>query len=167
MKQDTIKHAMYYGLLLGVVFVLNFFLSQATNIWLKFIQMLYTFSIPFVVFCFAKKCREDVCGGTMSYGQSFSYVVQLFFYASIISSAFKYVYFRFLNPDLRKLFNQTMQLMEQMSVPITDEMIAVTKQMLTPMGMAMQYIWINVMVGIVVSIVLAFFIRKEKSVFEN
>ncbi|MBR5470001.1 MAG: DUF4199 domain-containing protein [Paludibacteraceae bacterium] len=168
MKQDTIKHAMYYGLLLGVVFVLNFFLSQATNIWLKFIQMLYTFSIPFVVFCFAKKCREDVCGGTMSYGQSFLYVVQLFFYASIISSAFKYVYFRFLNPDfLKKLFNQTMQLMEQMSVPITDEMIAVTKQMLTPMGMAMQYIWINVMVGIVVSIVLAFFIRKEKSVFEN
>ena len=68
---------------------------------------------------------------------------------------------------MKNLFNQTMQLMKQMSVPITDEMIAVTKQMLTPMGMAMQYIWINVMVGIIVAIVLAFFIRKEKSIFEN
>ena len=68
---------------------------------------------------------------------------------------------------LRNLFNQTMSMMEQISFPITDELIESIKQMLTPIGMAMQYHWANAMVGIVVSLVVAFFVRKEKSIVEN
>lgn len=168
MKPDVIKHSMYYGLLLGIVFILNFFFSQTINVWLSVVRLLFVFSIPYLVFFFAKKCREDVCNGVMTYGQVFSYGVQLFFYASMISSAFKFFYFRFVDTDfLRNLFNQTMLMMEQLSFPITDELIESIKQMLTPIGMAMQYLWVNVMVGIVVSFVVAFFVRKEKSIVEN
>jgi len=159
---------MYYGLLLGIVFILNFFFSQTINVWLSVVRLLFVFSIPYLVFFFAKKCREDVCNGVMTYGQVFSYGVQLFFYASMISSAFKFFYFRFVDTDfLRNLFNQTLSMMEQLSFPITDELIESIKQMLTPIGMAMQYLWVNVMVGIVVSFVVAFFVRKEKSIVEN
>ena len=102
MKSDAIKHSMYYGLILGATFILNFFLSQASGILWKIVQMFVVFSIPFLVFYITKNCRDEVNEGVMGYGAAFMYGVQLFFYASMVSSAFKYLYFKFIDPKFLK-----------------------------------------------------------------
>ncbi len=166
MKSDAIKHSMYYGLILGATFILNFFLSQASGILWKIVQMFVVFSIPFLVFYITKNFRDEVNEGVMGYGAAFFYGVQLFFYASMVSSAFKYLYFRFIDPKfLKELFAQMMSLMEQMSFPVTDEIVDAMKQLFTPIGMSMQYMWLDVTVGVFVSLIVAIFVRKGKSVF--
>lgn len=168
MKPESIKHAMYYGLLLGVVFIANFALSLSGNAVLQALQWLVMCAIPWLVYAVARKCRDELNGGVMSYGQALWYGIQLFFYASLVSSAFKYFYFRFINPEfLKNLFNQTMTLMEQLKMPVTDELYEATKSLMTPIDMALQYIWVNVMIGFFVSLVVAFFVRKNKSIFEK
>ncbi|MBQ7389136.1 MAG: DUF4199 domain-containing protein [Paludibacteraceae bacterium] len=166
MKSDAIKHSMYYGLILGATFILNFFLSQASGILWKIVQMFVVFSIPFLVFYITKNCRDEVNEGVMGYGAAFMYGVQLFFYASMVSSAFKYLYFKFIDPKfLKEMSAQMMSLMEQMSFPVTDEVADAMKQLFTPIGMSMQYMWLNVTIGVFVSLIVAIFVRKGKSVF--
>jgi len=167
MKPDALKHAMYYGLFLGVIFSLNFFLTTFKSVPLSILNSLVTCAIPFISYWLTVDCRKKVCEDVMTYGAALWYGIQLFFYASLISTAFKFIYFSFINPDfLKGLIHESLRLLDEMNL----KSFATAEQMqelLTPMNLSLQYIWINVLIGIFVSFITAAFAKKSAPPIEN
>ncbi len=167
MKPMALKHAMYFGLILGLVFSLNFFLSTINGVIANTLSWVIILLIPIATYRLTADCRDRVCEGEMSYGTALWYGIQLFFYASLVSAAFKLIYFKILNPDfLPNQLEQTLRLMEQLQMPLTDVQINEVKSVLTPFNMALNYVWLNVLAGLLVSLITGIFAKKNKSTLD-
>lgn len=168
MKTNPFKHAMTWGLVLGVAFSFNFILSSSSSTWLGLLSYLVIAGILYLTYRFTCHYRNTECDGAITYGQGLSYIILLYFFASIISSIFKYVYFQFINPEyLTNIYDQTMLVMEQLKMPITDELASDMESVLKPATFSLQYIWINTMLGVFVGLVMAVVTKKEKNLFEE
>ena len=116
----------------------------------------------------AMQFRDTECNGIITYSKAFSLILLTFFFAAIISSVVKFVYFQFINPDyLDQMFQETMKVLNKMKFPVNDEMINQTKSMLKPVNYTFVYIWTNVFFGLIVGLIMAAFIKKEKSILEE
>lgn len=168
MKPEALKHAMYFGLILGVIFSLNFFLSTLVGVWFTSLQWVVTLSIPYIVYRLTVDCRERVCDGAISYGVALWYGIQLFFYAALISAVFKFIYFKFLNPEyLSNMLGETLRLLDELKVSSDTFNEEQMRELMTPLYMSMQYVWLDVFLGLLVSLVTAIFAKKEKSLFDT
>lgn len=168
MKPEALKHAMYFGLMLGLVFALNFFLSTLNNGWFAALQWVITLTIPYLVYRLTVDCRNRVSGGAISYGAALWYGIQLFFYAALISAVFKFIYIKFLNLDyLPYLVNESLVLLDKFNLLSGDFDEEQVRQLYTPLYVTMQSIWSNVFVGVFVSLVTAAFAKKDKSIFDT
>lgn len=168
MKPDVLKHAMYFGLILGLIFCLNFFLSTFDNGFLTALQWVVTLTIPYLVYRLMVDCRDRVSGGAISYGAALWYGIQLFFYASLISGIFKFIYFKFLNPDyLPNMLNESLRILDELNMLSGSQVEEQVRQLLTPLYVSIQYIWMDVILGVLVSLITAAFAKKDKSIFDT
>ncbi|MGN0186738.1 MAG: DUF4199 domain-containing protein [Paludibacteraceae bacterium] len=157
-----LKHAMYFGLLFGLLFSLNFYLSTLDAVIPNALSWVLVLLMPYVAYRLAVDCRERVCDGTMSYGMALWYGVQLFFYAALVAAVFKLVYFNYINPDfLPNQIDQALKLMEQMQIPFGTTDVDELKKVITPVNMSLNYIWLDVMAGVCVSLLTAVFVKRE------
>ena len=163
MKTDAIKHAMYFGLLLGLLFSVNFWTQASANAMVNSLQLVFVFLIPYVVFVVMKHCRDNVFDGRISYRKAFFYGIQLFFYASVVSAAFKYVYFKFIDPTyLKNLKNASMKVLESLNYSTSEELLLASEEVFTPINMSLQFIWTNMFLGVFLLIVLSAIVKKEQ-----
>jgi len=63
------------------------------------------------------------------------------------------------------MFQETMKMLTSMKYPITDAVETQTRSMLKPASYTLIYIWVNVFMGLIVGLIMAAFIKKEKSIF--
>lgn len=164
MKPTALKHAMYFGLMLGLAFCLNFFLSTRSSALCNAVSWMIVVLVPYAAYRLTVDCRERVCGGRMSYGEAFFYGMQLFFYAAMVGAAFKLLYFKYINPDfLPNMLDESLKLMELLNMPIGEAEMGELKRVMTPVNMSLNYIWLDVAAGTLVSLVVAAFARKNKA----
>ncbi len=168
MQQNFYKHAMTYGLFLGLTFSVNFLLSVANSLWCGLLTYFVMAAIVYLTYRFACHYRDTEQGGVVSYGRSLWYIVVLYIFAAIISSVVKYVYLQFINPGyLDDVLNNAMLVLEQIQLPLQeDAMYDQLEHVLTPINFIMQYIWINTLLGLLVGLVMAAFVKKDKDIFE-
>lgn len=175
MKPDVLKHVMYFGLILGLVFSLNFFLSTLTGIFVLF-SWLVTLAIPYLAYRMVLDCRERVLNGSISFGVAFIYGFQLFFYASLISGAFRFIFCQWLNPDyLAGVIESTMQLLASTNLIEMIEAQGLTeaeyasqiKMLLVPINMSFVGMITNVFIGSIVSVFTALIVKKEANPFQT
>ncbi len=168
MQNNIVKSAMKSGLILGVLFSINFLLSVPANTVTGILTYLVIAAIVSVTYRLAVQFRDRECGGYISYGKVFLFILLSFFYAALISSLVKFVYFQFINPGyLEELYNQSMLLLEKMGLATDSAVEESLSTMLKPAAFSLQYIWINMMAGCFVGLVTAAFVKKEKSIFED
>lgn len=168
MEANIFKPAMRSGLILGILFSVNFLLSIPTHVITSILTWVVIAVIIVATLRLSKEYRDKELGGFISYGKSFLFIVISFFYASIISTFVKIVYFQFINPDfLREIYNQSMLMMEQLNMPITDEFEASMNSFLKPVPFLFMYVILNMICGAVVGSIMAAFVKKEKSIFEE
>ncbi len=169
MRVDINKHAMYYGLVLGCIFGLNFMLSTIPSTVFAVVQFVVICAIPYVAYRMAKHCRDKVCGGYMSYWVSVWYVVQLFMYASMISATIKFLFFKFIKPDyLSRQFQLSMDTLEKLGLTSgmeEESMYVVQEQATNALTMSIQSIWVNIIVGFVVALIVSSIVKREKGLF--
>lgn len=162
------RHAMNWGLLVGLVFCLNFWVGTIPAIaWLQYIVMAAEI---YLIYRLASHCRKTVYGGTASYGQMLWYIVQLMLYASFISALFKYLYCKVIVPDyLDNQVNMMLQLAESMPQLASqfDELESTLREVLTPLNMAIQGMWVNLLAALFLGLILAAFLRKDDNPFDN
>lgn len=158
----TTRHAMTWGLLLGLVFSTNFYFSSQNSLIASVLSWVLIVAIPMLVYRFTKDCNVRIHNGSMKFSAALWYGFMLFFYASIVSAAFKMFYFKVLAPDfLQNLTEQTTALMQQLDMPISEAEMKEVKHQLTPIQMSISFVWVDVVVGFFVSLVTAAIVAKK------
>ncbi|MDR1585140.1 MAG: DUF4199 domain-containing protein [Prevotellaceae bacterium] len=167
MPPNIIKSAMSCGLILGLLFSVNFLLNVSGNAVLSLLGYAVTIIIVIATYKMAIRFRNSDCGGYISYGKSFSLILLMFFFGAIVSALTKYIYCQFINPEyLENLLEQSMKIFESMQFPLTDEIYDNMQTLLNPFSFTMQYIWVNVFLGAFTGVFMSFFIKKEKGLFD-
>jgi Protein of unknown function (DUF4199) len=161
MQPSIIKSAMFNGLIMGVMFSINFLFSISKITALALLSYVLITIILVGIYKLAIRFRDEECKGEISYWKSFSYILLTFFFAAIISSVVKYVYFQYINPAyLEQMFQESMKLMEKMKFPMNDASVAQMETIMKPASFTLQYIWVNVFVGTLVALVMSGFVKR-------
>lgn len=166
MQPNILKSAMLNGLLMGVVFSINFLFSISKIPSLVLLTNFIAIFIVVIIYKLTVRFRDTECEGFISYWKAFSFILLTFFFSAIISSVVKYVYFQYINTAyLDQMYEETLKVMKTFKFTVNDAMIEQTKSMLKPATYTLVYIWTNVLMGLIVGLVMAAFIKKEKSIF--
>lgn len=169
-RPNLFKYAMKYGMIMGALFSVNFLLSTLGNATGNILSYVVIGAISYCTYYFTIIFREKECDGALSYGKGLNYIITLYFFAAIISSAVKLLFFTWVNPEyLPNLLNQSLLLLESMNLPTEEFNMSsqMLDKMMSPAFYAMQTLWINVFIGLFVGLVVATFTKKEKSIFEE
>jgi hypothetical protein len=114
MKQDCFLHAMYFGLVLGALFILEFIFHSFSGFWFGLLAFALKVIIPIAAVKMAIDCRKRVNDNQFTYGQAFRYMFRLFMYAVIIGCVFVFIYLKWLNLNfIPQLKEETVSTMEQ------------------------------------------------------
>lgn len=168
MTSSIFKSSMIYGLFMGILFAANFFISLPQGIIFRFLSFLIIILSVYAMYRFSVKYRDNECGGYISYGKSFSFILLTFFFASIISSIFKFFYFQFINPDyLTNLLQESLKIIDSMQLPVNEEFYDQMEKMMKPITYSLQSIWVDVFLGIILGLIMSAFIKKDKNIFEQ
>jgi len=168
MQPNILKSAMLNGLIMGVLFSLNFLLSISKIPSLTLLSYVVVTFILVGMYKLSVRFRDVECEGVITYGKAYSFILLTFFFAAIISSVVKYVYFQFINPDyLEQLLQDSMKALETLRFPIDEAAYEQMGKMMKPASFTLQYIWLNVLMGSFVGLIMAAFIKKEKNIFEK
>lgn len=168
MQPNIFKTSMTNGLILGVLFSVNFLLNISNNVFLTLLSYGMVALIIVATYKLAVRFRENDCGGIITYGRSFSLILLSFFFAAIIASPIKYIYFQFINPGyLESMFAESITMFESLNFTVTEEMYTQMESVLEPIMFTLQYIWVNTFLGILLALLLSFFVKKDKGIFEE
>lgn len=168
MMSNIINSTMRYGLVLGLLFSLNFLLSVTGNPLLGMLTYLLAGIILYLTYRYSVQYREKECGGAISFGHGFGFVLLLYLFASIISAFVKYFYLKFFaNNFLDELYNQSISVIEQILPSVPEEMYEGMEVITSAQGYTMLTTWSNILISILVGIIIAAIVRKNKSPFDG
>ena len=168
MGADMNRHAMNFGAVMGLLFSLNFLVTTVKSI--AFLQYLFVIVIIYCAYRFVVHCRENVMNGAISYGSALWYNMQLFMYGAMISALVRYVFYSYIKPDfLQNQLNETLMALQgtPMAEMISDEVYQQTVEMMTPLNMALQAIWLNLMLGLLLGLILAAIVKRSENPFAD
>ena len=168
MGADMNRHAMNYGAIMGLLFSLNFLVTTVKSI--AFLQYLFIVVIIYCAYRFVVHCRENVMDGVISYGSALWYNMQLFMYGAMISALVRYVFYAYIKPDfLQNQLNETIMALQgtPMADVISGEVYQQTVEMMTPLNMALQAIWLNLMLGLLLGLILAAIVKRRENPFAD
>lgn len=168
MQQNISKSAMHGGLILGVLFSLNFLLSITKITSLALLTYVIAIFIVIVMYKLSVRFRDKDCEGAITYSRALIYVQFTFFFAALISTIVKFTYFQFINTTyLETMFQETMKAMEMMKFPMDDASVSQVQSMLKPATFSMIYIFTNLFLGTIVGLIMAAFVKKDKDIFSQ
>ena len=168
MGADMNRHAMNFGAVMGLLFSLNFLVTTVKSF--AFLQYLFVIVIIYCAYRFVVHCRENVMNGAISYGSALWYNMQLFMYGAMISALVRYVFYSYIKPDfLQNQLNETLMALQgtPMAEMISGEVYQQTVEMMTPLNMALQAIWLNLMLGLLLGLILAAIVKRSENPFAD
>ena len=168
MGAEMNRHAMNFGAIMGLLFSVNFLVTTVKSI--AFLQYLFVVVIIYCAYRFVVHCRENVMDGVISYGSALWYNMQLFMYAAMISAMVRYVFYAYIKPDfLQNQLNETLMALQgtPMADIISGEVYQQTVEMMTPLNMALQAIWLNLMLGLLLGLILAAIVKRSENPFAD
>ncbi len=166
MHDNMNKSAMLKGLIIGAFMSLNF-ISGVLGLGF-FVGLIILGLTIYFVYKFAKTYRINELNDVITYNQAFFYIFLVYFYGSIIAILTVYIYTAFIQPDyLSIVFDEVLKFYDAINFPIDDKMIDFIDTIKKPTNYAL----INIGSGVISSafwgLILAAFVKKEKSIFEQ
>lgn len=161
--QLAMEYGTYLGLFFIVKFMINIFVLQVP--FLSIIMVLMLIAIPVITYYQIRRFCDIVA--QRSVARIWLFGIYLFFFASLLSGAAEYVYYRYINPDF--LFQQQQQMesllngmYQQKGGEIFANMQATLAEsgVQTPIEAVFSGIWGTVFFGSLYSLILALFMRK-------
>lgn len=153
------------GLVLGLI-------SIVFTLFLYFFDLMFNRAVGFLLiavqivllYIMIKSFRENFRHGILTYGQSVGAGVILMLYSTIISVAFTYILYKFIDTGLTdKLLAFTEENMVKRGTPqeAIDAGMAFSRKLLTPEAMLVTGLFGGMFWGTLVSLVVSIFTRKE------
>lgn len=166
---------MMNGLVLGILFSLNFWCSTSKQIVPLLLSYAIIVVIIVLIYRMAVRFRDVENGGYISYWNVFNFTVLTFFFAAIISTLFKIIYTTYINPDYLQMvlqesikqMEQNRSLFEKLGVPMNDDYYEELEKQMKPVRFSLQTIWLNVFSGLVVGFIMGGIVKKQRGLFDD
>jgi hypothetical protein len=164
-KANIWKANLNSGLILGLIGVVYTLVMYFLDLTLNRTQG-YVFLIILVVslFMLVKSYRDNYLYGYITYGKAVGAGLVIFLYYSIIIAIFTYILFAVIDPGLiDKQLAMAEDLLEKRNMPqeAMDAAINIQKKMIKPGIIAPMSILSNMLYGLVLSLIVAIFVKKE------
>lgn len=163
-RPSPIQHAMLFGIELGVWFGLKFIVEalSAARPAMSILSFLLTFYIIYGVYRSAMHYRVTECNDDISYGQALSYIVWLYTFAGIVAALVRVIYLKWLDVEyLGKLYQQSLNTMQQLGMQSREDVQLAVQQMLTPVRYSVYCIFGDVISGGVLGLILSIFVIRR------
>jgi hypothetical protein len=175
MENNIFKTTMTNGLILGLIFSVNFLFTASRNVVLMLMTYLLMALIVVLLYRMTKKYRDVTSGGYIKYWKVFNFVVLTFFFSSIISSIFKIIYTQFIDTAyLSSLLEESLKMtesyrsvFERFNMPMDENYYEQLEKQFKPANYAIQGIWINVLTGAIIGLIFGGIFKKEKGLFDD
>lgn len=166
------KVAMSYGALYGlssiVVFLLFYFMG--TDIQSKMPQYIgYILLILFIIVGI-KSYRDTELGGFISYGKAFGTGVLISIFGGVITAIFTIIFFTYISPDMaQKILEAAQQNMADkgMSEDQIQTSMSYAAKFMTPFWLFLFSILGSALMGIIFSLLISIFMKKEQNPFNT
>lgn len=169
-KKSMASHASKYGSMLGAILVafslLLYILSVKPGNPVSMIDYLFFIGILFI----GIKSYRDVKGGYIKYGNALAMGVLISLFASIIFAFYTYIYFKFLDPGaVDKIFAMMQEKWAEQGIDEdkTVQMVEMMRKFMGPVFMALSAIINTVFRGVILSLILSIFLKKQDKSFEG
>ena len=164
-KTNVWKANLTNGLILamiGIVYTLvMYFLDLTINKTQGYIFLLI---LVVSLFFLVKSYRDNYLHGYMTYGQAVGAGVVIFLYYAILTAVFTYILYAIIDPGLiDKQLAAAEELMAKKGLPqeAMDAGLKIQKKMMKPEIMAPISIFGNMLYGVIMSLIIAIFVKKE------
>lgn len=171
-KSVMLKSAATNGAILGLISILFVVIAYMTGdiykgkSWLNWAGMII--SVAALIYM-AINYRKTTCGGFISYGNAFIYCWVTYIFAGVISVAFVVLLQTVIEPDyMEKMADvqREMLLKRGMSDSQVEQSMAIASKFQTPLFvLIIGNVW-NALIGLVISLITAIFVKKDRPVFE-
>lgn len=175
MQPSIFKTSMINGLIMGVLFSLKFLLSTSKSVTFSVLSFILLIAIILVMYKMTVSFRDKELKGFISYWAVVNLTIMTFFFAALVSAAFKMIYTTYINPEfLPTLLAETLQALETIQPSFNifnyideDEYIQTLEKQMTPFNYSVQTIWVNVLAGVGLGLILGAFVMKKKGIFDE
>lgn len=161
---------MLFGTYMGIFWVMKFILFPP-GLTIPFLLFLFaglTLGVPFMGYYYARTYRNRVCGGSISFLHAWVFTVFMYMFASLLTAAAHYVYFRFLDHGyVVNTVEAMVDTVAQSNLPGMESYIATYREALdaarsvSPIEIAMQMVSSNVTWGAILALPTALFVMKR------
>ncbi|MBN2668986.1 MAG: DUF4199 domain-containing protein [Bacteroidales bacterium] len=168
-KNGFYKNAMNYGLILALAMIILtmaiYFFDATSN---KYVSWLGTAIIAVTIYIGNKTLRDQIQGGQLSYGRSVGSGVLIAVFSGFIMSIFVYIFYTYIAPEA---IQEILDIAEQdmYNKNLSDQEIEMGMSMLhkftTPGIMAISSIFGSALQGVILSLILSIFLKKEANPF--
>lgn len=171
-KNLLFKHAMNYGLIMGVALVILSLITYLAGAikaptWVSFIN--YAIMIGIIIWG-TMKYRDEVLSGAISYGNALGFGVLISLFAGIIVAVFTFLLTTVIDPDyIGKILALTEEELVKrgMSDDQIEAAIEMQKKFMSPLIISVSALFGMVVMGFIFSLITSIFLKKEKSPFES
>ncbi|MDR0658024.1 MAG: DUF4199 domain-containing protein [Mediterranea sp.] len=93
------RYAMHFGTCMGIYWIMKFILFPLglSNPFLLLLFFVLTIAVPFIGIFYARSFRNKVCGGSITFMQSWVFMVFMYLFASLLVAIAHYIYFRYID----------------------------------------------------------------------
>ena len=164
-KSFLLRGAMNYGFVMGIYWVIKyvFFILGFSHPTANIVYWSLSCLVPYIAYKMTRRYRENI-GGKLGFFHAWQFGVLLYFFAAILVSLEHYLFYRFIAPP--DLLVKTVSDMEEAlkASGASQTLLDAIKEIhVTPIQMAIQGIFNNVLYGIILSIPVALLARGESS----
>jgi hypothetical protein len=164
-KVSVWKANLTSGLILGLFAVVYTLVMYFLDLTFNKVQG-YVFLLVLIVtlYFLVKSYRDNYLHGYITYGQAVGAGVVIFLYFAIISAIFTYILYAVIDPELttkQLAFVEETLVKRGMSQELIDTSMNMQKKFLKPEIMAPFSILGNMVTGVIMSLLVAIFVRKE------
>ena len=168
MQQNITKSAKFNGLIVGVLLSLKFILSAQKSNLLAFLALFISIFIVVALYRMAIRFRDLEAGGTIKYKQALLNIFLINVFGSIISAFVMLLYTSFIDKNyLSTLLDALLKTYDSFKFPIDDKSYKFLEIIYKPAPFAIMNVVSGLFVGGFWGLILAGFVKKEKSIFEE
>lgn len=168
MQQTINKSNLINGILfIGGLLSLKFLLGALKIGILSFIAFSISILIIYLLYRFATQYRDNECNKEISYGKAFGFLFSLYFWGSVITSVIILLYTGLINPDFLAGFtNEVLTAYDKLGVKVDDTVITLLEALYQPIPFALLNVFSGALSAAFWGLILAAFVKKEKTIFE-
>jgi hypothetical protein len=164
-KVNIWKANLTNGVILGLAGIVYTLLMYFLNMTFNKVQgYLILIILGAVLFFLVKTYRDNFRHGIIAYGEALGAGIIIFLYYSIIMAIFTYILYAVIDPSLvDKSLAFAEEMLQKRGLPQAsiDTGLAMQKKMMTPAFMAPMSILGNMFWGLIISLIVAAFVKKE------